>query len=235
MSNFIDLTGKNFYRLKVIKCIGKNKHGQYLWECKCDCGNKKTISSNSLMQGHTKSCGCLAIEHMKELGRKSRKDLSGHKFGRLTVIRDTGERKGEKIIYECLCDCGKTKNVSASNLKSGQVQSCGCLSYEKLHDKAFNDASTERLMKNVIDGTNLYLLNDNIRSNNKSGKRGVSFSYKKEKWYACIGIKGKNINLGYYTKLEDAIKARKEAEEKLWNPILSGFKNQEGSGSFGNN
>ena len=50
-------------------------------------------------------------------------DLSGQKFGRLTVIRRVENKiqpgGAHKIMYECLCDCGTTKIVTASNLKRG--------------------------------------------------------------------------------------------------------------------
>ena len=33
------------------------------------------------------------------------KDLTGQKFGHLTVIKDTGERKNRQVVWECECDC----------------------------------------------------------------------------------------------------------------------------------
>jgi len=58
MAKIIDLTGQRFFRLKVIHLYGKDKNGQAIWECKCDCGNIKNIRSNSLRRGAIKSCGC---------------------------------------------------------------------------------------------------------------------------------------------------------------------------------
>jgi hypothetical protein len=62
MPVFIDLIGRIFERLTVIKYIDKNKYGQSLWLCKCSCGNNKIIVGNSLLKGNTKSCGCLRKE-----------------------------------------------------------------------------------------------------------------------------------------------------------------------------
>jgi hypothetical protein len=61
MGKFIDLTGKRFGRLIVIKRIG-TKRGQAYWECLCDCGNYKNAVASDLKDGHTKSCGCLNKE-----------------------------------------------------------------------------------------------------------------------------------------------------------------------------
>jgi hypothetical protein len=44
--------------------------------------------------------------------------LIGKKFGKLTVIKDTGKRTNSRgIIWECQCDCGKITEVSTNNLK----------------------------------------------------------------------------------------------------------------------
>ena len=63
------------------------------------------------------------------------RDLSGKKFGRLTVIKyvktDRFEPNGRRICkWKCQCDCGSASYVSASNLRSGSTMSCGCLRQE---------------------------------------------------------------------------------------------------------
>lgn len=52
-------------------------------------------------------------------------DLTGQKFGRLTV---TGPyyREKKKTVWPCRCDCGVTVDIPASNLKVGNTKSCGC-------------------------------------------------------------------------------------------------------------
>lgn len=57
-----DLTGRRFGRFTVGTYAGKNKHGQNLWLCKCDCGEERTVLGSDLKRGHTKSCGCLKDE-----------------------------------------------------------------------------------------------------------------------------------------------------------------------------
>ena len=58
----IDLTGQTFGRLAVLECVGKNKHGKYLWRCLCSCGNEIIAVGNNLTSGNTGSCGCLRKE-----------------------------------------------------------------------------------------------------------------------------------------------------------------------------
>lgn len=47
------------------------------------------------------------------------------KYGRLTVIK-RAENKDKKAMWHCICDCGKSKIVSGTHLRTRHVQSCGC-------------------------------------------------------------------------------------------------------------
>lgn len=58
-------------------------------------------------------------------------DLTGEKYGRLTVIHKTNERdKNGSIVWLCMCQCGKTIKTVGSSLKNGNTKSCGCLHRE---------------------------------------------------------------------------------------------------------
>lgn len=57
--NFNNLAGKRFHMLVAIEPVGKNKCGQIIWLCNCDCGMKANVVGSKLISGHTKSCGCL--------------------------------------------------------------------------------------------------------------------------------------------------------------------------------
>lgn len=74
----IDLTGKRFGRLLVIKragtAVGRNGQKVPTWECLCDCGNTATIRGSNLRSGATTSCGCYA----KEVFHKRGKDSATH-------------------------------------------------------------------------------------------------------------------------------------------------------------
>ena len=54
----IDMTGKRYGMLTVIRYAGHNKNGNRVWECKCDCGTIKMIEGSPLRKGITVSCGC---------------------------------------------------------------------------------------------------------------------------------------------------------------------------------
>jgi hypothetical protein len=57
------------------------------------------------------------------------KDLIGQRFGRLTVV-ERAENYRTEARWRCACDCGGDTRVTGYNLRSGSVQSCGCLRRE---------------------------------------------------------------------------------------------------------
>lgn len=61
----------------------------------------------------------------------AKRDLTGQKFGRLTVLYELPERKNGKVQWHCRCDCGNEKDIISTSLTSGHTQSCGCLQKDK--------------------------------------------------------------------------------------------------------
>jgi hypothetical protein len=57
-------------------------------------------------------------------------DVTGLRFGRLTVVACAGRTKRGNTTWTCRCDCGNEKIVQASHLRSGSTMSCGCLRQE---------------------------------------------------------------------------------------------------------
>lgn len=134
-----DLTGMKFNRLTVIgynEKASENKKGAY-WNCECECGNICIVDGSKLKSGGTKSCGCLQKEKSK---RKKYKDITGERYGRLTVVGLAEKRDGKRAMFwKCKCDCGNDIEVWGTDLRRGKTQSCGCLrnetSSEHLKDK----------------------------------------------------------------------------------------------------
>lgn len=62
MGKFVNLTGKKFGRLTVVKRAEKGLFKTVRWLCKCDCGNETYVDSYSLTHGETTSCGCFHRE-----------------------------------------------------------------------------------------------------------------------------------------------------------------------------
>ena len=107
--------GMKYGKLTIIsKTDRKNKRGNCLYECQCECGNITIVAGTDLKTGHTKSCG-----HCNDL-------KPGERFWNLTIVRKTEEKnKKGQYLYECRCDCGNTTKTSKGNLRLGRVKSCG--------------------------------------------------------------------------------------------------------------
>jgi hypothetical protein len=58
-------------------------------------------------------------------------DLSNQRFGRLTVIKQSGRDKHNNAVWECVCECGNITHVVSGSLRYGKTQSCGCLWRER--------------------------------------------------------------------------------------------------------
>lgn len=115
MGKIKDITGEKYNRLTAIKYVGKMKAGGAIWLWQCDCGNQKEIPANSVKTGNTKSCGCLKKEQNIKNLNHTQKNISGERFGFLTVIKPVDSR-ASGTQWECLCDCGNKAIVSLGHL-----------------------------------------------------------------------------------------------------------------------
>ena len=150
-------------------------------------------------------------------------DLTNKKFGRLLVLEKTNLKSKNGALWKCKCDCGNILNVAKKHLLYGHSRSCGCYAKKIASEKAkkyFSIAAE----KNYVEGTNLLNLTCKVSKRNKSGFKGVCWDTKRNRWRASICFSRKNKNLGYFEKIEDAVDARKKAEELYYKPILEKYK-----------
>ena len=72
-----------------------------------------------------------------------------------------------------------------------------------------------------VDGTQISRIKtDRLISSNTSGVRGVYFDKRSGKWRARLKFKGKLMNFGTYSNFDDAVKARKQAEQEIYGEFL---------------
>ena len=225
----IDLTGQRFGRLIVIDRANNyisnkgQKHSQ--WNCKCDCGNIVTIRGTNLKSGKSMSCGCLH----QEVASYNHK-----RYNQFNIIDDyiVGYTSNTnepfyfdledyvkvkaycwyKGAYGYLCSNGKWKNrehiiahILVMNSKNKSM--IDHINHNKLDNRKCNLRTVDH-SKNSM--------NTGIRTNNTSGVTGVYFNKKTKKWYARIKIHQKTIHLGTFANFEDAVEARKQAEQKYF-------------------
>lgn len=151
-----------------------------------------------------------------------RKDLTGNVYGELTVIKYShNDKETRSPMWLCQCTCGNTKAIFGYALEHGYYKSCGCK-----RDKKRDEGLIKHIQKDAVAGTRKSALKSKLHKGNTSGHKGVTWVKSRKKWFAYIGFKGKQINLGYYDGLDDAIKARIKAEEKYYKPILEDTENE---------
>jgi hypothetical protein len=67
-------------------------------------------------------------------------DISGEKFGRLTVVSYDGNSLGWRVI----CDCGSEKFIRGHKLRMGYTRSCGCLNREVTTQRNYRHGHAKR-------------------------------------------------------------------------------------------
>lgn len=68
----------------------------------------------------------------------------GMRFGRLTILYDTGKRYFRKRIYHCKCDCGKEVDVIYPSMVLGHTLSCGCLRHDVISERMRKDITGKK-------------------------------------------------------------------------------------------
>ena len=145
--------------------------------------------------------GRVAMGHSRK-----RLDLTGQRFGKLTVLAPA-ESIGGHTAWLCQCDCGNKAVVKTYHLRDGHTSSCGCLK------KAV-----------YASGTSIGMLRaKTVRKNNTSGVPGVDWRPTKGMWRAAICFKGQRYYLGSFERFEDAVAARKAAEYRLHDQFVEQF------------
>lgn len=226
-----DLTDKTFEKLKVLEQVedyisSKGQH-RSKWKCQCECGNVIEVVGTYLKSGNTKSCGCMR----KESIHNKLKKYNRYEFVNNYVIMYTS--KGEPF-YVDLEDFNKVKDIcwyiNKQGYVAGHLYINGKYKLVLLHQFIFDfpnnfiidhihgkqtrsDNRRSNLRKCTISQNNM---NKNEMCNNTSGRIGVTWDKNNKKWMAQIYVNGKYIYLGRYLNKEDAITARKEAEDKYF-------------------
>ena len=214
------LVGKKFGRLTVIKRIDEQDGTDAKFLCKCDCGKDAIVFRSALDSGNTKSCGCLS----KELTSERMKKYNDYEVQEDYVIMYTF--KGEPFLVD-LEDFWKVKDICWHIRSDGYVADCNSVLLHRVvtdcpdglipDHKHGEESRWDNRKSNLRIGTQSNnMMNKKIQSNNTSGVVGVSWDKRASKWIAYIKINGKQIYLGNYKDKNNAILARKAAEEKYF-------------------
>lgn len=217
-----NLEGERFGYLVVISKASSNNRGNS-WLCKCDCGNEVVLRQSYLLssknRNSTRSCGCKA----------KRQNGDSLRFSRLYSIY-TG------MLQRCYYPLTGSYNYYGE--KGIQVCDEWRNSWKLFSEWAFQNGYKNNLSLDRIDAAKNYEPNNcrwvsnevqaitkRVGKNSRTGIKGVCPLG--DRFRAYISIGGKRIYLGVHDNIEDAIKARKEAEEKYHKPLIAKYTNIE--------
>ena len=150
-----ELIGKRFGKLTVISedsPLYYNFHGRQVLKrrllCKCDCGKEVSVNQASMVRGSTRSCGCKVTDANR---KNAMEDLTGRKFGRLLITGEARKRNYNTKTYKhsfrywnCICDCGKQREVAQGALIRGTTRACGCLQKEAVSKSNTKDLTNKK-------------------------------------------------------------------------------------------
>lgn len=135
-------------------------------------------------------------------------DLSGQRFGRLTVVCKDPVKHKKGTYWICNCDCGGTKTVITYSLKAGKVRSCGCLEKEnlkKISKSNLKHGMTDTILYQKWRSMKERCFNPNYRYFNRYGGRGITVC---EEWLGEQGFE--NFAKWAYSAGYDESKVRYE-------------------------
>ncbi len=152
----------------------------------------------------------------------TKENLIGRRFGKLEVIGRSDKRgsRGARTVplWECRCECGAICYKATDTLTNPEISMCNDCVGKYATKKA-------RAKAGFVDGTQISrITSTKLISTNTSGCRGVYFDKNTGKYRARLKFKGKLMNFGSYINFEDAVKARKEAEQLIYGEFLEQIK-----------
>jgi len=211
MGLVVDIAGKRFGILTVTRFHGLNKRMKSMWQCVCDCGKEKFFAGDNLKKGNTTSCGCTKYakntKHGKSksleyrswvsmIGRCSNDKGKSYKdYGGRGIIICTRWLQSFESFLE---DMG---NKPSAEYSIDRIDTNG--NYEPSNCKWSTRSEQER--------------NKRISKRSTTGYPGVMWNKREGRWRAKITVDDKNIHVGVFNTISEAIEARKQAEIKYWN------------------
>lgn len=229
-----DLTGMIFTRLLVKQKTEKPPHRKSnatFWLCECLCGSGKEIivSTTDLKSGHTKSCGCLKSERSSETLKKINQNNNGggkkNKITKFYIDENNNYAYGytsntNHIFYIDKEDIDLCNIYTWSENDQGYIISRINGTIVRLHRmllKCDKNKVVDHINHNTYDNRkcNLRVVSRSQNNMNKDCK-GVCFDKSKQKYMAYIGFNSKCHFIGYFDTEDEAILARKNAEDKYF-------------------
>lgn len=136
-------------RLRCKELAEKDKRGQYRAVFTCECGNEVRAIPGDVFRGHTTSCGCFMREQGSNANKYSKEQIQEllPANTKLSPIKDTNIKKGNRRIWQFQCVCGNIVEIPISDAINGHTRSCGCLHIESAIEKLTEHGHKNRFIQ----------------------------------------------------------------------------------------
>lgn len=101
-------------------------------------------------------------------------DMTGQRFGRLTVTERASNNKHNCVMWLCRCDCGKDVAVLGSSLRNGSTRSCGCYSAELTRERGTTHGMCKSRLYRIWDAMKQRCYATSHKAFENYGGRGIT-------------------------------------------------------------
>lgn len=222
LKNLVDRTGEVYNGNEFLRRIERSenfKPTHMKWIVLCHCGEEYESVAYSITSGKTRSCGCLRKKMMTTHG-----------------VADT---RLYKIFSGMKQRCNNPRNTNYKNYGGRGIKVCEEWmngGFQEFQKWALSSGYSEKLTIDRIDVDRDYepsncqwttmneqTRNKRVKTSSVSGCTGVNPTEIPGKWRARIRVDTKEIPLGRFFDIREAVKARKEAEIKYWGKTYQDF------------
>ena len=102
------------------------------------------------------------------------KDLTGQRFGRLTVLERAASTPTGQATWYCRCDCGKVCVIEGANMRKGNTKSCGCLHKDTARERRTKHGKSGTRLNAIWKTMNQRCFNQSNKNYDRYGGRGIT-------------------------------------------------------------
>ncbi len=223
------LQGMTFGYLTVLEPTPNRNRRDLLWRCRCRCGREAEFLTARLISGNARSCGhCSRADQLRYRRRiveetsicKALEEdaISAHSASGYTGVYRKKDKWIAVIVYKkkryYLGTYDKLEDAAGARALAKERIMADGERMERAYAHLFAQKPALPAPEPVPEKPEPERRHKN-RPDNTSGYRGVSRH--REKWYAKINHNGVRYHLGTYASLEEAVRARRMAEECVRN------------------
>lgn len=213
VDTIMDLRGQTYGRLTVLGETNK-RYGNRYWLCRCECGTETAVEHSSLRGGHTRSCGCLHREIVLDM------------FQTHGMSNTSEYASWESMLGRCT----NPSNTAYPYYGGRGIEVCSrWRQFENFYEDMGPKPSPKHTIDRIDNDGNYEPANcrwatklQQIRNTRMQSNPDVGIGKRPSgKYWVRIHAHNTSVHVGTYNTIDQARKARRDAEDKYWGSDLS--------------